>query len=225
MLGMMFIPQLLLPIAGLLYASGIIQDEQEEQTITYLLIRPLPKWSIYIAKLLAAITTTVALTVMFTALTFAAAYVGSEKSLSEWGPRCLKIAGIHALHVTVYCCLFGLMSLVTKRALVLGIVYTAVIEGLLANLPFGIRLLTVIYYTRLIAYHSMSFVIQLPRDRAEDFADEAWQLNAGADPQLSEHPQLSTCLLVLVVASLVAAALGAWLCSRREFHVKTPEKA
>ena len=31
------IPQALLPLVALLYASGIIQDEQEEQTITYLL--------------------------------------------------------------------------------------------------------------------------------------------------------------------------------------------
>src|SRR5712671_1201190 len=35
------IPQALLPLIALLYASGIIQDEQEEQTITYLLIRPI----------------------------------------------------------------------------------------------------------------------------------------------------------------------------------------
>ena len=47
MLVMMFIPQALLPLVALLYASGIIQDEQEEQTITYLLVRPIPKWAIY----------------------------------------------------------------------------------------------------------------------------------------------------------------------------------
>src|SRR5260370_24980906 len=39
----MFIPQALLPLVALLYASGIIRDEQEEQTFTYLLIRPIPK--------------------------------------------------------------------------------------------------------------------------------------------------------------------------------------
>ena len=58
----MFIPQALLPLAALLYASGMIQDEQEEQTITYLLIRPIPKWALYTFKLLATLTTTVVLT-------------------------------------------------------------------------------------------------------------------------------------------------------------------
>src|SRR6476646_2813788 len=42
MLAFMFIPQALLPLVALVYASGIVRDEQEEQTITYLLVRPIP---------------------------------------------------------------------------------------------------------------------------------------------------------------------------------------
>src|SRR5581483_7889528 len=42
-LAFMFIPQALLPLIALLYSSGVIQDELEEQTITYLLIRPIPR--------------------------------------------------------------------------------------------------------------------------------------------------------------------------------------
>src|SRR5580693_24008 len=34
----MFIPQAILPLLALVYASGIVRDEQEEQTMTYLLI-------------------------------------------------------------------------------------------------------------------------------------------------------------------------------------------
>src|SRR5262249_15471303 len=61
----MLIPQALLPLLALLYASGMIQDEQEEQTITYLLIRPLPRWALYVLKILATLTTTVVLTALF----------------------------------------------------------------------------------------------------------------------------------------------------------------
>src|SRR5262245_1469242 len=46
----LFIPQALLPLVALLYGSGIVQDEQEEQTFTYLLIRPMPRWAIYVVK-------------------------------------------------------------------------------------------------------------------------------------------------------------------------------
>lgn len=224
MLAMMLLPQLLIPLVALLYASGIIEDELEDQTITYLLIRPLPRWAIYLVKLLATITITVALTLLFTAVTFGAIYIGSNVSPSVWLERLTKIAALHALAITAYCCLFGLLSLLTKRALVLGVIYIAVIEGLLANLPFGVRLMTVIYYARVLAYRALSFVIATPRG-THDAADETWQLNVTEDPNLLLQPTTSTCLLVLLIGSAVCATLGALLCSQREFHVKTPEKA
>src|SRR5271170_4110888 len=59
----MFIPQAILPLVALIYASGIVRDEQEEQTMTYLLIRPIPKWALYGMKLFATLTTTVILVV------------------------------------------------------------------------------------------------------------------------------------------------------------------
>jgi ABC-2 type transport system permease protein len=207
-----------------LYASGIIEDEQEEQTITYLLVRPLPKWAIYDVKLLATVTTTVVLTAIFTMLTFIAVYLGTDVPIGGWVVRLLKTAGIHSLAITAYCCLFGLVSLLTKRALVIGVVYIAVIEGLLANLPFGIRLITIIYYARLIAYRSLSYVVSGPHGE-ENIAAEAWQLNVREDPQLLTHPFQSTCFLVLILGCVVCTALAAWICSQREFHVKTPEKA
>src|SRR5438105_4011962 len=47
------LPHTLVPLVALLYASGMVEDEIEEQTLTYLLIRPLPKWAVYLAKLAA----------------------------------------------------------------------------------------------------------------------------------------------------------------------------
>src|SRR5260221_6336734 len=89
LIAFMFIPQALLPLIALVYASGIIQDEQEEQTLTYLLIRPIRRWAIYAVKLLATLTTTVLLTTIFTALTYAVIYVGSGASLADAASRCL----------------------------------------------------------------------------------------------------------------------------------------
>lgn len=219
----MFIPQALLPLVALVYASGIIRDEQEEQTITYLLVRPISKWAMYTVKLAATMTTTMFLTVLLTVLTYAAVYVSAGAQPESVAHRCFVASSIHALAVVAYCSLFGLMSLLTKRILIAGVIYTAVVEGVLANFPFGIRLLTVIYYARIIAYRSLAFTVTGPGERTEDIAAEAWQLNLQTDPTLLEHPSLSTCVTVLVVASLVCTALAAWLCSQREFHVKTPE--
>jgi ABC-2 type transport system permease protein len=222
----MFIPQALLPLVALLYASGIIQDEQEEQTITYLLIRPIRKWALYVVKLLATLTTTVVMTALFTALTYAAIYWHSTKVAPD-GPtplhRCLIAIGIHSLSVIAYCCLFGMLSLLTRRTLIAGIVYAALVEGLLANMPLSIRLVTIIYYARIIAYRSMPFLIPTPVGN-EDVASDAWHLDTRLDPQLLDHPTLGACVKVLLIASAVLALFAAWQCSRKEFHVKTPEK-
>jgi ABC-2 type transport system permease protein len=219
----MFIPQALLPLVALVYALGILQDEQEAQTITYLLIRPIPKWALYIVKLMATVLMAVVLTAGFTALTYAAIYIGGDGSGHDIATRCLKAISIHSLTVIAYCCLFGLISLLTKWTLVACILYTAVIELLLANLPFSIRLITVIYYSRLIAYRTLSFIVLLG-GRPTDIAAEAWQLDVRTDPKLLEHPQLATCVIVLLGGSLVCTLLAALLCSRREFYVKTPEQ-
>jgi ABC-2 type transport system permease protein len=223
----MFIPQAMLPLLALIYASGIVQDEQEEQTMTYLLIRPIPKWALYSVKLFATLTTTVILAVALTALTYAAVYVGAETGMKDAPYRALQAAAIHSLAVIAYCCLFGLISLLTKRILIVGILYAAFLEGLFANMPFSIRLATVIYYTRLIAYRSMSFVTATPgrSTGTTDIAADIWQLDVHADPGLLDHPQIRTCLIVLLAASAACAVLAAILFSQREFHVKTPEKA
>jgi ABC-2 type transport system permease protein len=222
LLAFMFIPQALLPLVALVYATGIIQDEQEEQTLTYLLIRPIPRWAIYLVKLLATLTTTIVLTAVFTALTYVAVYIGGSSGFADVSRRCLTAIGIHGLSVAAYCCLFGLIGLYTRRALVAGILYAAVIEGLLANLPFGLRFVTVIYYARIIAYRSLDFTFT-DRGPKVDLAAGAWQLDVKNDPGLAEHPTLQTCVLVLTIAGLACALIGALMCARREFHVKTPE--
>jgi hypothetical protein len=138
----------------------------------------------------------------------------------------LKAVGIHALAVSAYCCLFAVISLLTRWTLIVGFLYAAFFEGLLANLPFSIRWCTVIYHARIIAYRSMDFLIKGWRGmgaRMVDLAAEAWQLDSETDPTLADHPALSTSLTILVVACLFCTLLGAYLCSQREFHVKTPE--
>lgn len=225
MLVMLFTPQALLPLLALLYASGVMQDEQEEQTITYLLIRPLPKFSIYTVKLFAAMTTTAALVAVSLVVTYAAIYVRSDVPMTEVAGRWLRAALIQGLAVTTYCSVFGLLSLLTRRILVVGVLYTAIVEGLFANLPFGIRLATVVYYMRVIVYRTMSYEFVRPDGRERDIAARIWQFDVQADPQLLEHPQLSTCILVLISVIVLSTALAGYLVSQREFHVKTPEKS
>jgi ABC-2 type transport system permease protein len=227
-IAFMFIPQAILPLLALVYASGIVRDEQEEQTMTYLLIRPIPKWALYLAKLFATLTTTVFLAAAMTVLLYATIYIGAHADWSDVSLRCLKAASVHSLAVATYCCLFGLISLLTSRVLIVGVLYAGFFEGFLANLPFNVRLATVIYYTRLIAYRSLSFVTTLgegSRTTTIDIAARIWQLNVKEDPGLAQHPQIRACVTVLSAVCLFCAIAAAVLFSQREFYVKTPEKS
>jgi ABC-2 type transport system permease protein len=218
------VPQALLPFVALLYASGIIQDEQEEQTITYLLVRPIPKWLLYAIKMAATWTTSVVLVAVLTTCAYAAIYAASDTNFDVTAHRCIKATAIFSLAAIAYCSIFGAISLLTKRTLIVGIVYIAIVEGLLASFPLSLRWGTVVYHTRIIAYRTLDFVVTRPSGRQDDVAAKIWLLNTKTDPTLVEHPQFSTSVLILLGTSLVCTAFAGWLCSRREFHVKTPEK-
>ncbi|HEX4414893.1 MAG TPA: ABC transporter permease, partial [Lacipirellulaceae bacterium] len=224
LLSWVLIPQALLPLIALLYASGIIQDEQEDQTITYLLVRPLPKWLLYIVKMIATWTTTVVLVLLLTVLTYVAIYARSNVPWADVAHRCFKTAAIQSLAVVTYCSIFGLVGLLAKRSLVIGVLYTVIVEGLLANLPLSVRMGTVIYYTRIMAFRTLDFAATWPNGDKTDVAADVWMLDVVNDPQLAEHPRLWSCVLVLSIASVVCTGVAAVLCTQREFHVKTPEK-
>jgi ABC-2 type transport system permease protein len=202
----LFIPQVLVPLTALLYAAGMIQDEVEEQTLTYLLVRPLPRSAIYLAKLLSSWLVTVVIAVVFTGLTYLAVYWG-EPGL--WGSvlprRALETGALQALALFAYCTIFGLISLLTRRSLVAGVAYIALFEGLLANIDFAVRRITVMYYFRVLA------------ERWLKLNRQEWSLD------LATAPGAAACLLILGAAGPAAAVAGALLFRAREFRMKTPE--
>src|SRR5437879_6914046 len=80
------IPHVMITLTALLYASAMIQDEIEEQTLTYLLIRPLPRWGIYLTKLLATLLIVILLAGFFTALTEVVIYWGAAEMAEQLAP-------------------------------------------------------------------------------------------------------------------------------------------
>jgi ABC-2 type transport system permease protein len=200
------LPQGLVPLSALLYASGMIQDEIEEQTLTYLLTRPLPKWTIYLAKFLATFVVTAVLASAFTLVTYLAIYVGlPDATFDTFLDRTGKTIALLTLALFAYCSVFGLLSLVVKRSLVVGVAYIVVFESVLANIDFAVRHLTIMYYFRVLASRWMHL-------KYDD-----WTLN------LKEAPGSVECLLTLLAASLVFLVLGTLSFSTREFRLKTPE--
>ena len=208
--GILFflVPHVLLPLTALLYGCGMILDEQEEQTLTYLLIRPLPKWALYLTKLLATTCMVWLLGLVFVVVSYLAIYVGSSQFLDVFPLKMLGTFGVMALALAAYAAVFGLLGLVVKWSTVVGVVYIAVIEGLLANLDFAVRKLTVNYYFRVLSLHWLNLDPKLSQE---------WSI------QLSDAPGALACVLTLLFVIALTTFLAALVFSGREFYVKTPE--
>ncbi len=200
------IPNAFLPLAALLFSSGMVQDDVEEQTLTYLLIRPIPRWLIYLVKLAGTWLVISLLNAVFTTASLAAVYWGTG-ALAPGAllQRAGILAVILSLSLYAYTAFFGGLSLLTRRSLIVGVAYIIVFEGVVANIDFMIRHVTVMYYVRTLCVRWLNL-------RVSDW---------GMD--LEKAPGVATCLLTLISVGSVLALLGAWLFSVREFRVKTPE--
>ncbi|HEY7326461.1 MAG TPA: ABC transporter permease subunit [Gemmataceae bacterium] len=201
------IPHALAPLTALLYAAGAIQDEVEEQTLTYLLIRPLPRWALYVTRTVAAWLTTTVLTALFTTVALTVIYWNTPMLWGSVLPRrAATVAALMALAQAGYCSLFGLLGLLTRRSLIAGIAYIIAFEGLLANFDAVVRRLTVTYYFRVLSLRWLA----LPHT-------EEWSI------PLSDAPSADECLTTLLGVSALLVLLGAVMIRQREFLMKTAE--
>jgi ABC-2 type transport system permease protein len=191
----------------------MIQDEIEDQTLTYLLIRPLPKWSIYLTKLLATLIVTILLTTIFTLATYVAIYWGSPGFWELFPLRALQTATLFMLTLAAYCSLFGLISLWTRRSLVAGVAYIFVFEGVLANIDFVIRKATIMYCFRVLCERW----IHIPWSEINSRGIDEWSMD------LSKAPTAADCVLSLVIVSVVLTLMAVLTFGSREFRLKTPE--
>ena len=145
---------ILLPLLALVYGTAALGAEIEDGTAVYLLAKPVSRAKIIIGKLLAAWALT-AVTVLASALVAGA--IGLQGV-----PGHGLLVGFGIALVTgslVYSALFVMLSVVTSRALIAGLVYVFIWEGLINGLFAGTRLLSVRHYTLAVA----DIFVDLPR--------------------------------------------------------------
>ncbi len=200
------LPHTLLPLSALLTASGLIQDEVEEQTLTYLLLRPIPRAFVYIAKLLASVVVTGLLASLFAVATEAAVFWGQNDLWTTLRDRAPTVAALFLLSIGAYSAIFGCLGVFFRRSLIIGIVYIISVEGIFGNIDFIVRKLTVMYYFRVLALRWLDPV------GAND-----WSI------LLEAAPEASTCILVLLSTFLAFTIVAGLVFRAREFRLKTPE--
>jgi len=213
--GLIFnlLPHALAPLTALLYSAGIVQDEIEEQTLTYILMRSVPRWAIYAVKLVATCCVTIVLVSTATTALYAAIYVGTPDFARDiMTGRLPRMLGIMALAQIGYCSIFGFIGLIARRSLIVGLVFIVLVEGVLANLDFILRAFTIVHYVRTLVVRWLDLPVDTLTRMLRD-----WSLDMVTLPTTQQAVQR------LVLTGVLGTALAAWWFARREFRVKTPE--
>jgi len=170
----------IVPLVALLATTGVLAPEIDDGSISYLLAKPISRYSIVVSKLVVA----AACVLVFAAVPMLVAglvLLPDEPQLGA-GFALGSLAGGLA-----YCALFALLSVLTRHAVVIGLVYLLVWEGLLGGLLDGVRWLSVTRWAGAII------------DRVTDDSTPATDLSP----------------VYAVVATAVVIALGIWLTGRR----------
>jgi ABC-2 type transport system permease protein len=134
------------PVTALVFAASALGSEMEDGTIVYLLLKPVPRWKIVVSKLLP----TVAIIAVFVVAGVYATALILDRGIDE-----ARVAFAFALGAVLgaaaYAAMFTFLGLMTSRALIGGLLYVFVWEGLLTQFFGGIRNLSVREYMRGIA--------------------------------------------------------------------------
>jgi ABC-2 type transport system permease protein len=131
-----------LPVIALIVGTGVLGSEVDDGTIVHILTKPLPRRDIVLAKL--------GIAIGVTAVTSAVPlYIaGTLADSARFG---LALAAAAAVGACAYSALFLLLSLLTRRPVLLGLVYILVWEGLLGRFVSGTRVLSIEQYVITIA--------------------------------------------------------------------------
>jgi ABC-2 type transport system permease protein len=167
-----------LPLTALIIGTSVLGAEIDDGSIVHLLATPVRRLSVVLSKFIAA----VILTITFGAipLYLAGAIATGPGSRLAIG----LLAGALAASV-VYNAIFVMLSVLTTRAIAVGLLYLLVWEGLLGSLVGGVRLLSVDQYALGITN------------------------SVAHNPSLHAHLTLGTAVGMGIVVTCVALALAA----------------
>ena len=131
-----------LPLTALLFGTSVLGDELEDGTAVYLLTKPIKRWQILLPKLAAAWVVTAAMLVTSTVASGLLALEGNGDASMVIG-----FAVAVAVGALAYACVFVLLSVITTRALIMGLIYVFLWEGAITGIFHGTRYLSIRHYT------------------------------------------------------------------------------
>ncbi|GAA2627128.1 hypothetical protein GCM10010399_68390 [Dactylosporangium fulvum] len=126
-----------LPVIALIVGTGVLGSEIDDGTLTHILAKPLPRSEIIFTKL--------AVAAGVTGL-FAGAPLFVAGVIANSWPLAFALLVGAVVGALAYSALFVMISVVTRRPVLLGLVYVVLWEGLLGNILSGTQKLSIQQY-------------------------------------------------------------------------------
>lgn len=126
----------IVPLVALLATSAVLAPEIDDGSISYLLAKPISRHTIVVSKLVVALGCVVA----FGAVPMLLAGLIVQTSEPSFG---VAFAVGSVVSGAAYCALFALLSVLTRHAVVVGLIYLLIWESLLGGLLDGVRWLSI----------------------------------------------------------------------------------
>lgn len=207
----------LLPLACMIYGTGLIGSEAESKTIGYLITRRLRRRTVLLTKFAATALVLIAACGVASAAIYACvvfrldwpSLAPKSAALAHWAPaqELIVYLSVTALGVIGFLAIFSLIGLLTAKPLAMSVLYMVVVELVIGNLPLGARAYSLIHQLRVSAAASiprLADLFELP----SDLGAQLFPTNGSGVPEV-------------LIASAAALVLACVLVSVREL---TPSK-
>ncbi len=129
-----------LPLTTLMLGTSAIGDEIEDGTVIYLLTKPIDRWQILAPKIAAAWLLASILLVPLALIAFLIALDGADRAVLFAVAASLLVGSL------AYTTVFVLLSVATNRALITGLIYVFLWEGVISGIFAGTRYLSIRHY-------------------------------------------------------------------------------
>ena len=194
-----------LPVIALTFGTAVLGDEREDKTLVYLSTRPLPRWSLFLAKVLGSVPLVLGAALGTLLVLCSTASLGGGLPLPL-----LEMVWVFAPTVIcsslAYLAFFSWLGAAFRSATLLGVAYVFLVEFFMGNVPGVLKQVSISFYLRSMLYDAVKGLDVEPRQ---------W---GGGVFQLELIEEGSDAALVLVSVAAGFLLLGMYWFSRSEYR-------
>ncbi|MFP6737683.1 MAG: ABC transporter permease subunit [Planctomycetota bacterium] len=190
-----------LPVIALTFGTAVIGDEREDKTLVYLSTRPLPRWGLFLAKVLGSVPVVLIIGLgTFLGICATASLVGELPLLKvAWA-----LVPTVTFGVLAYLAFFSWLGAAFRNSTLLGVAYVFLVEFFMGSVPGVLKQVSISFYIRSMLYDAAEELGVSPRERRGIFQLE---LIEGSDAAI-----------ILISIAIGFLLLGMYWFSKREYR-------